>query len=154
ASPRAETIAEWSFNSSISDTNPGTGTLEPSQGMGVARTIGGITGRFASGVSADEAASGNADNSGWLTSQYPAGNLSNKSAGVEFMVDTSDFQGIKLSWFQRNSATASRCARLQCTTNGKDFNDADVIMVSKDGVFTNISCDLSQTLGVSDNPLF
>jgi hypothetical protein len=152
AAPGAVVITEWNFNSSISDTNPITGTLVASAGMGVTATLGGVTGSFASGVNSDHG--GGPDNSGWSTSHYPTGPISNKSAGVQFMVDTSDFEQLQLSWFQRNSATASRYARLQYTTNGKDFQDAAVMTVSTDGVYTNLSCDMSQTPGVSNNPLF
>jgi len=154
-SPRAEVIAEWNFNSAVPDANTSTGTLVPSRGTGSAMLVGGTTGSFAAGDTAQgHDPTGGTDNSAWLTTHYPAASASNKCSGVQFSVDTSGYENIGLSWFQRNSGTASRYARLQYTMDGRSFNDAGVIAVTADGVFTNITFDSSGVSGVSDNPRF
>ena len=59
-----------------------------------------------------------------------------------------------MSWYQRNSATASRYARLQYTLDGNNFTDADVITIYVDSVFTNRTVNLSTVAGAANNPAF
>jgi hypothetical protein len=136
------------------DGSTATGTTQPVQGpiTGEATTLNGVSGTFASGVSADTASP--SDNSAWQTSGYPSATASNKTAGVRFDVDTRAYENIQLSWYQRESATASRYFRLQYSTDGVNFVDANVITVALDSTFLAESADLSATPGVKDNPNF
>jgi hypothetical protein len=70
------------------------------------------------------------------------------------MVDTSGYENIQISWSQRNSATASRYARLQYAADGDSFVDASVIALWTESVFTNVICDLGQKEAAADNPIF
>src|SRR5260221_6378204 len=80
AGARGAMIAQWNFNSQPPDSSTSTGSTSPSAGTGVAALLGGATGGFAGGCTADPATS---DNSGWQTAHYPAVNTNNLSAGVQ-----------------------------------------------------------------------
>ncbi|HWX21792.1 MAG TPA: Ig-like domain-containing protein [Candidatus Binatia bacterium] len=149
---RAGIIAQWNFNSPVPDGDTSTGTNAPSSSAGPASAslVGGVTGGFSAGCNSDPAAS---DNSGWQTAHYP-GTASNKTAGVQFNVDTSGYENISLSWFERHSGTASRYLRLQYTFDGGSFTDADVLAVYADSVFTNKTVNLSGIPGAANNPSF
>src|SRR5258708_29587922 len=152
---RADTIALWNFNSPTPDGLTSTGATQPVQGptAGTASTVGGVSGDFVSGVT-NVAADSSADNSGWQTSGYPAAGTSNKIAGVRFDVNTMAYQNIQLSWYQRNTATASKYFRLQYSVDGLNFLDANLITVSSNSTFLLQSADLSAMAGVKDNPNF
>jgi hypothetical protein len=59
-----------------------------------------------------------------------------------------------LSWYQRNSGSASRYSRLQYTLDGVNFTDADVFAIYVDSVFTNKIVNLSAISGAGNNPKF
>jgi hypothetical protein len=69
-------------------------------------------------------------------------------------VDTTGYENISISWFQRNSATASRYGRLQYTVDGSNFTDADIITITTDSVFTAESVNLASIPGVANAPAF
>ena len=147
----ADIITRWDFNSPVPDASTATGTTLPSQGMGAATKVGPVTESFAAGSSNDPAPS---DNTAWNTTEYPAVNLANKSAGVRFDVSTVGYQGISVSYSQRNSNTASRYTRFQYSTNGGvTFLDL-AAAATLNANFTNRTVDLSALPGVADNPLF
>jgi hypothetical protein len=151
--PRADTIALWNFNSPVPDNDTSTGTTNSSVGNSIASLVGGVAGSFLSGDTAHDPAP-SADNSGWQTKTYPAATANNKSAGVRFDANTTGYTNISVSWYQRNSATASRYARLQYTLDGNNFTDANVIAIYADSVFTNKMADFSGVSGVANNPNF
>src|SRR5579859_5396775 len=105
----ADVVARWNFNSPSPDGNTATGSVVPCQGNGTAALLGGVTATFAAGCTNDPAD----DNSGWNTSTYPSQATSNKTAGVQFSVDTVGYSGITICWDQRVSSTASKYYRLQ-----------------------------------------
>ena len=144
-------IAQWNFNSVVSDTNTATGILTPSIGSGLAAYVGG-TGPNASGFAGGSSTDPNTtDNSGWNTINYPAANANNKSAGVRFDVSTVGWQKINVRWDQRPSATGSRYVRLQYTTNGSDYTDYPTgVSVATVG-FESKTNDLSAYPGVNNN---
>jgi hypothetical protein len=151
ALPAALTV--WNFNSPTPDADTSTGTTNPSFGSGTANLVGGTTSTFVSGDTVHDPA-GSSDNSGWQTTHYPAITSTNKSAGVRFDVNTQGYENISVSWYQRNSATASRYYRLQYTIDGNNFIDGDVIAIYADSVFTNKVVNLNSISGVTNNPNF
>ena len=144
-------IAQWNFNSPVSDANATTGTLTPSIGSGLASYVGGTVANgsgYASGSSSDPNSS---DNSAWNTTNYPAANANNKSAGVRFDVSTAGWQKVNVRWDQRPSGTASRYVRLQYTTNGSDYTDfPSGVSVATVG-FESKTNDLSAFSNVNNN---
>ncbi len=150
---QAALVASWDFNSIIPDGAASTGTLQPAFGVGMASLVGKNSGSFATGDTSHDPA-GSTDNSCWHTTGYPAADQSDASTGVRFDVDTTGFEAITLSWYERHSATASRYARLQYTLDGSTFVDADVIAIYADSVYTNQTVDLGGIAGAANNPLF
>jgi hypothetical protein len=59
----AEILTQWSFN----DTNAPAGAPPPAVGAGTATLLGGVTGAYVTGASADDAA----PNKAWNTAKYP-----------------------------------------------------------------------------------
>ena len=53
------------------------------------------------------------NDSGWQTTTYSAQGASNKSRGVQFLVNTTGFGSVIVSWDQRLSNTASRYRQFQ-----------------------------------------
>ena len=139
----ADIIAQWRFNSPTPDGDAATGTTAASihSGSAIAATIGGVSSNFASGDNAHDPPS--ADNSGWQTAGYPSAILAEKTAGVRFDVDTTGYQNLSISWYERHSATASRYLRFQYTLDGFNFTDLAGIAVYVDSVFTNKSIPAS-----------
>jgi hypothetical protein len=150
----ADIIAQWRFNSPTPDGDAATGTTGPSihSGSAIAATIGGVSSNFASGDNAHDPPS--TDNSGWQTAGYPSAISAEKTAGVRFDVDTTGYQNLSVSWYERHSATASRYLRFQYTLDGFSFTDLAGIAVYADSVFTNKSVNLSSIAGAADNPNF
>lgn len=155
ATASAGIVAQWNFNSPVPDDSTSTGSREPSTGQGTASTLGGINDSFVTGdTSVKHDPAGSTDNSGWQTTKYPGAGSNNLTAGVQFNVDTTGYENISLSWYQRNTSTASRYARLQYTTDGYTFIDANSIAIYQDGVFTNQTADLGAVPGAANNPFF
>ena len=150
-SGRAATIAQWNFNSPTPNTNTSSGTTAPSTGSGTAALVGTTTASFVSGDPISDPAP--TDNSGWSTAGYPAATSPNRG-GVRFDVDTTGYENISISWFQRNSATASRYGRLQYTVDGSTFVDADVISITTSNVFTAQTVNLAGIPAVANAPAF
>jgi hypothetical protein len=147
-------VAQWNFNSVPADANLGTGNTSPSIGSGSAALIGGTTATFATGSTGDPASAGS-DNSGWNTTSYPAATANNKTAGVQFNVNTVGKQNIVVSWDERVSNTGSKYVRLQYTTNGTTFLDfPTATAVNAATVFESKTNNLSGIVAVDNNPNF
>jgi len=146
-------IAQWTFNSSVSDSDSTTGVLTPFFGNGTAAYVGG-TGPNLSGFAGGSSTDNSTDNSAWNTTGYPAVNANNKSAGVRFNVSTLGWQKVNIRWDQRPSGTASKYVRLQYTTNGTSFIDfPSAVSVAVVG-FQGKTNDLTGLPGVDNNPSF
>lgn len=119
-------VTQWNFNGSDATSVPGgNNTPTPSTGSGSASLIGGTTASYASGI----ASGGSTDpvttspaNFGWGTTSYPAAAASNETAGVQFLVSTSGYENITISWDQRHSNTASRFWAFYYTLDGSTWN--------------------------------
>lgn len=146
-----DVIAQWDFNSVPPDAATSTGTLLPSIGSGTVSVVGGITQTFFSGNGSTDPAT--SDDSALGTVDYPAQSTGNKTAGVQFQVNTSGREQISVAWDVRPSGSGSKYARLQYTTNGTTFLDfpTATINTTSFGRHTN---DLSILMGVDDNSAF
>jgi hypothetical protein len=145
-------LARWNFNETnvLVVTGP-----SASMGSGTASLVKGTTAGFTSGTSSDPAGAPGAANSGWNTTSYPAQGTSNRTAGVQFKVSTVGYQDLLVAWEQKHSATASRYARLQYTTDGSSFVDGDLItMTATNGDWVFYVSNLAAAPGVNNNPNF
>ncbi len=147
---QAEIVAQWNFTSRPPDGSTSTGALSPSVGLGTAIPIGGITSSFSSGSAADP----EPDNTAWHTTSYPGAATNNRTAGVQFSVDTSGYTNVWLSWAQRHSDTASRYCRLLYTVDGYTWLEGRVIEMTTGGVWSNVVADLGAVAGAANNPAF
>ena len=153
-SNQVSVIAQWNFNSVPPDASTSTGSTAPSVGTGTAALVGGVTATFATGDTSLDPA-GSTDNTGWNTVSYPAVSVSNKTAGVQFKVNTAGRQNIVVSWSQRASNTGSKYTRLQYSLNGTNFIDfANASSVSAGTVFEAKTNNLAAITGVNDNTNF
>ena len=100
ATADADIIAQWNFN----DTNAPAIAPLPGAGAGTASLIGGATALYIAGATADQGGT----NKAWSIKGYPAKDVSNKTAGLQLNVGTAGYYDIALSWYQENTATASR----------------------------------------------
>lgn len=111
------TITQWNFDQQ---------NLTPNTGTGTASSIGGTTGSFATG---------NPTLYSWSTTNYPAQGTASATAGVQFNVSTIGFNGISVSWENRNSNNAANRLRLQYTLDGTIWTD----FAASDANATNIN---------------
>lgn len=148
-------FTQWNFNSDPPDSSTGTGTTNPSIGMGTVSTVGGVTNPgFNSGNgSSDPAAT---DDSGYQTTTYPAQGTGDKTAGVQFSVSTVGWQDIVVTWDQRHSNTASRWVQFQYTLDGTTFVDFGSLFEGNAGDtwFNGRSIDLTSIAGANNNASF
>ena len=150
-------FAQWNFNSVPADSDTTSGTSAPAVGTGMASMIGGVTANgsgFATGDTKLDPA-GSTDNSAWNTTTYPASG-NNKTAGVQFALNTAGIQNVVVSWSQQSSKTGGKYFRLQYSTNsGVNFADfptaVTLPLATNFYAFTN---DLSAMAGVSNNSNF
>lgn len=162
----AAVVTQWNFNSATNDGTASTGTTLPFIGTGTASLVGGVTspGFSAGGTTGVSPASSSdtnlTDNSGWQTTTYPAQGTANKSAGVQFAVDTTNFQDIVISFDVRHSNTAANTLRLQYSSDGGlTFTDADQYTFTPAATGTgdswyNRTADLSAISAIENNAGF
>jgi len=117
-----ELIALWTFNSS-DDGEVETGSLDPELGSGEARSAGGVNQSFGTVAGGATSDSPGPNNSQVRLARFPARAAANKSAGLEFQVDTTGFEGIRIAWDQYNSGSASRFWRIQYSADGQQWID-------------------------------
>jgi hypothetical protein len=151
---RAETLAQWNFNSVPPDetNNYPTGTLVPILGAGTASLVGGATATFASATGSSDPQV--TDDSGWNTAGYPAQGTGNKTRGVQFNVSTLGYERIMVAWDHRNSSTSSKYIRFQYSTNGTNFIDGPSMTISAQDAFFARSVDLTSLPVVNNKSNF
>jgi hypothetical protein len=162
----AAVVTQWNFNSVINDGLTSTGTTLPFVGSGTASLVGGVTSPsfnaggttgIAPASSSDPAST---DNSGWQTTNYPAQGTGNKTAGVQFAVNTTNYEDIIITFDVRHSNTSANTLRLQYSTDGGlNFIDANQYTFTPAPTGTgdswyNRSADLSAIAGVENNANF
>jgi hypothetical protein len=145
----ADTVALWDFNtfscaSSCTTTPKATQTANG----GSLSIVGGVT--FAS-------VGGSGTGSAMNTTTYAAQGQGSLTKGVQFMIDTTGYTDLVLSFAQRNSNTASAWTTLQYTTDGSTWLSAtNFFMPSASAtVFVNgLTFDFSSTTDVNNNENF
>ena len=146
-------IGAWNFNSVTPDTNNTTGETTPSVGTGTAIHLG-TTPTFVAG-SVSDSASFEGDNSSWNIRDYAPQGTENKLRGVQVNLSTEGYQNILITWEQLNNSRCSRYSRLQYSTNGVDYDDANVVdMGGQQNSFTLVTVDLSAIPSVNNNSNF
>ena len=145
----ADTIGLWDFNTFSCSTacadNPPKGSTANG---GSLSAVGGVSFTSAQGIPT----SNNALN----TSTYGNATDPNLSRGVQFMIDTTGYTEVALTFAQRNSSTASAWTTLQYTTNGTDwiFATSFHYTVAASTWVTGLGFDFSSILEANDNPNF
>lgn len=122
----AQVFVRWDFDSQIPDANTETGTISPSLDLtagAMALPTGGSNYAFASGYP-DNPIGG--DNSSLHTGSYPTQGTANQTAGIRFQASTHGKSGIVVSFAQYHSIGSSRFTSLQYTTDGINWQQADL----------------------------
>jgi hypothetical protein len=182
---QADTIRLWDFNSIQSDFVTTTGTRHPYNSSGApARTVGGVGDQIGTVATASQPPDQDtSDDSHWrlgqindpltgaalLATGFPSSTESvrtNKTSGALFPVNTSGYRNIQATWYQENSASASRYWRIQYTTNGSDWLDTTTAVtassIDANGAQSGtpvwqpvpFSVDFTGLPGVDNNPNF
>jgi hypothetical protein len=140
ASAHAQVITQWTFEGDV---------ITPATGTGTASLIGGTTSTFATG---------NSGGRGWNTTTYPAQSTSSGTAGVQFLVGTTGFENIALTFDHRASGTASRWAQVDYTLDGgitwttAFWNNNGGL--SPHDTFYSFSVDFTSVAGANNNANF
>lgn len=116
------TITQWTFENTFTAATP-----EPTTGTGSASIVGSMSGGATGNAGFGNCnASSNTAGIGWQIGTASPG-TTNESSGVQFLVSTAGFQGIKLSFDHRLSNSATRTRRIQYTLNGTTWNNLDLV---------------------------
>jgi len=105
-------LAFWDFN----DDNT---TVDGGVNGGTLALIGGTTATFATGSPLET----NSPNRGYNTTNYPAQNTGNLTAGIVFNTPTTGYMNITVQFDLRWSNTASKYLRFQYTYDGVNWNN-------------------------------
>lgn len=143
----ADTIALWDFNSYTCASGCAAPKVTQSANGAWVSGVGGVT--LVGGVAGSS--SPNAMN----TSNYAAQGTEDKQRGVQFLIDTSGYTDLVLTFAQRNSNSASAWTVLQYTINGSDWLDAATFQMKSGATFVNgLTYDFTNVEGVNDNAAF
>ena len=148
AQAHAESIALWDFNSFSCTSNCQPPKATATANGGVLTAVGGITFSSAGGFG-----SGSALN----TTTYGAQGSGSLTRGVQFMVDTTGYTDVVLSFAQRNSATASAWTTLRYTVDGSTWLNATTFQMpasSSTTFLSGITYDFSSIAAADDNSSF
>lgn len=158
----ATTITQWNFNSDSVDGSVSSGSAVPSTGSGTVAGVGGVTTAFTgSNGSSDPTAS--TDDSGFNITSFASQSSGDRTRGVSFMVSTSGYADVVLTFDQRNTNTASRYWELQYTTDGSAWTPYAVSGANTSGGLyefvastwvNGLTVDFSGVSGVDNNALF
>jgi hypothetical protein len=132
-------ITKWDFNNE---------SLVPSIGNGTAINLGNTTYTWGNGVT------GSPD-LGWNTANYPPQATNSATAGVEFRVSMAGYKNLQLSYYHRNSGTASRFAGFFYTLNGTDWIEHGIYANGPPhDQFNQYNWDFTSISQVDNNPDF
>lgn len=148
-SAQADSVALWDFNA-YSCAAPCTTLPKATQTAngGVLSALGGVT---------FNSAAGSGTGSSISTTGYPTQGAGNLTAGLQFMIDTSGYTDLTLSFAQRNSNTASAWTMLQYTVDGSTWTNATPFLMDSKLATTfvnNLTFDFSAITAVNNNPDF
>ncbi|NCT84199.1 MAG: PEP-CTERM sorting domain-containing protein [Comamonadaceae bacterium] len=102
-------------------------------------------------------AGGSGTGSAFNTTSYAAQGTGDLTRGVQFMIDTSGYTDLVLSFSQRNSNTASAWTALQYTVDGSTWLNATTFLMpsAKSATFVDgLSFDFSGILDANNNESF
>lgn len=137
----ADIVALWDYNTSS------TKHTQSANGASFS-TVGGATTTFAAGVGSGQALN---------TTTYAAQGTGNLSRGVQYMINTSGYTDLVLTFAQRNSNTASAWTTLRYTLDGSTWQTATSFLMpaAQSTTFVNgITYDFSSLVGANDNENF
>ncbi|MDH0863408.1 PEP-CTERM sorting domain-containing protein [Mitsuaria sp. GD03876] len=148
----ADTVALWSYTPDrggvISPTKP----TYSDHGGSDSRTLGNVSTAFVSQTGSSDTTAGS---SALNTTGYAAQGTGDRTTGIQFMVDTTGFQDIVLTFDQRNSGTASAWTALLYTLDGENWIEATTFRMLRDSVFVKgLGFDFSDIAGVDNNANF
>jgi hypothetical protein len=146
---RSELVSFWNFNSPVPDADGATGSLLSTNGNGSSEIVGTATYRFQASANTDPAT----DQSALRVSAFPAVDADNKTAGVQYMFDTTGFKNVAVIWEHNNNSTASKYWRLQYTSDGSTWTDHQVFSGIA-GVWYLNSIDFKGLAAANNNPNF
>ena len=159
-------LAQWGFNSLTPDSNPTTGTTDPTIGTGTMSAVGlnaaafGYTTQFIDAVQSGWTANTDpkaADNSVLTLYGFPEQGTANRTAGVAFAVDTTGYTNVGFSFdIGHGWASANRQVIQYSTDGGTTWADAATVAqvnggsgveVAVSGVAEGVSTSLNTTAG-------
>ena len=147
AQAQADTVALWDFNSFTCTSNCTAPKATQSANGGSLSVLGGAT--FVGGVAGS--GTGNAIN----TTTYAAQGTGNLTRGIQFMIDTSGYTDLVLTFAQRNSSSASAWTTLQYTVNGTDWQTATTFQMTASSTFVNgLTYDFTNVTDANNNANF
>lgn len=138
-SAHADVVALWDYNN---------GSTKHTQSANGAKfsTVGGVTTALVSGLGAGQALN---------TTTYAGQGTGNLTRGVQYMIDTTGYTDLVLSFAQRNSSTASAWTTLLYTIDGGSAWTALTSFQNNSTNFiTGVGYDFSALDGVNNNELF
>jgi PEP-CTERM motif len=138
---QADIVALWDY------TVQSTKQTQSANGASFA-ALGGVVTSFSTGVGPGFALN---------TSTYAAQGTGNLTRGVQYLIDTSGYTDLVLSFAQRNSATASAWTTLLYTLDGSSWTQATTFQMPAAASTTFVSgltYDFSNISGANDNPDF
>jgi hypothetical protein len=150
----AETLVQWTFNSTAPDGSTSTGSTLPAFGTGSAALVGGATATFASGdASGGSSDPASGDDSGWNTSGYAAQGTGDLSRGAAFAFSTAGYESIVFGYDLRHSNTSSRYEAVQVSVDGSTWLDVALFDADLGGDtwYNGRTVNLSGLAGASDN---
>ncbi|RZJ65594.1 MAG: T9SS type A sorting domain-containing protein [Flavobacterium sp.] len=163
------TIAQWNFNGETTETVPG-GAISPTTSIllvpeASASLVGGTTATFANGnttAGTTETETTSPPNFGWNSTTYPASGTENKSRGVQFNVNTTNYVGITFRFEQRLSNTAANTYQVQYTTDAsattpvwvdaQQFTFTPAATGTGDTWYNDRTVNLQAVTALNDNP--
>jgi hypothetical protein len=144
----AAVVTKWSFNGR---------SLNATTGTGAARFLGTSFVNYGAGA-AQDTAPGSRLGLRFNNFSFEKGNEGSK--GVWFATDTTDFDALRVTYFQRVDAAAAQWARFQYSVNGgrtwtsSGLARGGVYKVSLTDTYTRVSFNLTGLDGVADNSAF
>ncbi|KAK6028336.1 PEP-CTERM exosortase interaction domain protein [Ostertagia ostertagi] len=145
----ADTVALWDFNSyscSSACSTPPKATQTANGGS--LSTVGGVT--FTS-------AAGSGTGSAFNTTTYAAQGTGDLTRGIQFLIDTTGYTDLVLTFAQRNSNTASAWTMLQYTVDGSTWQNATTFLMPAASATTfvnGLTYDFSAITAANNNADF
>jgi hypothetical protein len=132
-------ITQWNFEAQ---------NLGASTGLGTATLFGGTTSSFAANTGGGF---------GWNTTTYAAQGTGSGTRGVQFLVDTTNYQDMTMTFQLRATSSASRWAQVDYTLDGSNWvtgfwnNNGGL---SPQDTYNGFTVDFSSIAGADQNPNF